>query len=73
MTDFTHLDAINHRLSNERIRLAAAKNSKEIELRKVYVAGIEKELSAEYKFLGIEPQTLDEIMEDDLFNELFGE
>lgn len=42
-----HLDALELRLSNERVRLAAAKRSSEIELRTVWVAQIEKEIAAE--------------------------
>ena len=53
MTDLTHLDALNLRLSHERGYLAAAKTSGEIEMRKVWIAGIEKEISHEMDFLGI--------------------
>ena len=46
-----HLDALRLRLSNERGRLAAAKTANEIELRKVWIAGIEKEIVQEEAFL----------------------
>lgn len=63
-----HLDAILTRLSNERSRLAAATDPKEIEMRKVWVAGVEQELDSEYKFLGLKRPTLSEVfaeMDDD--------
>ena len=53
MIDLSHLHALEYRLSNERVRLAEAKTKKEIEMRKVWVAGIEKEIENEKKFLGI--------------------
>jgi hypothetical protein len=60
-----HLAALNLRLSNERVRLAAAKTQKERELRSVWVAGIEKEISHEIEFLGQqEPET--ELTDDEL-------
>lgn len=46
----THLDALNLRLSNERIRLANAKTGGEIELRKVWIAQLEKEIAGEVQF-----------------------
>jgi len=58
-----HLDALNFRLSNERVRLANAKTVAERELRAVWVAGIEKEIAAELKFIGA--PTLDEILMSD--------
>lgn len=70
----SHLNAIISRLSNERYRLSQATNSKEIEMRKVWVAGIEQELESEYKFLGIKPQTMAdvfaEISDDELLLEM---
>lgn len=51
----THLDALELRLSNERLRLSAATSTQEKEMRTVWVAQIEKEIAAEYKFLGIAP------------------
>lgn len=72
MTDFTHLDAIQLRLSHERGYLANAKSEREREMRRVWVAGIEKELEAEYRFLGIEPVALADISDDDLLAELMG-
>jgi hypothetical protein len=62
-----HLDALRLRLSHERVRLAHATMPREIELRAVFVAGIEKEIAAEFKFLGIadEVLTLEEILMTD--------
>ena len=70
MTDFSHLNALQHRLFNEQERLASAKSDQERELRQVWVRQIEKEIEAEYKFLGIEPVKLDDISLDDLFAEI---
>ena len=72
MTDTSHLDALQVRLSHERGYLAKAKKPGEIELRKVWIAGIEKEIAAEYRFLGIKPLSLDEILmsDDELLAEL---
>lgn len=70
MTDFSHLDAIQLRLSHEREYLANAKTEREREMRRVWIAGIERELAAEYRFLGLQPPTMDEIMDDELLAEL---
>lgn len=59
----THLAALNLRLSNERAYLAAATSESEIELRKVWIAQIEKEIGAEAAFAN-------EISDDDLLSEL---
>jgi len=65
----SHLDALNLRLSNERVRLSQAKTQNEIELRTVWVKGIEKEIKSEIEFLkskGIEVFTsIDDIPDDD--------
>lgn len=60
-----HLNALNLRLSNERIYLQNAKNNKEKELRKVWIAQIEKEIASEQKF-----NKDAEISDDDLLSEL---
>lgn len=72
-----HLNALELRLSHERGYLAQAKRPQEIEIRKVWIAQIEKEIAGEKKFLaehyGIEfPATLDEILmsDDELLAEL---
>jgi len=46
-----HLSALQLSLSNERIRLSQATNKGEIEMRKVWVKQLEKEIEGEYKFL----------------------
>lgn len=69
----THLDCLLLRLSHERARLTAAKSAGDRELRACWVSGIEKEIAAEYVFLGIaQPLTLDEILmsDDELLREL---
>ena len=65
MIDYSHLDAIAARLSREKARLASAKNAKERAFRAAQVSQAEKELAAEYKFLGIAPVTIDDLMNDD--------
>ena len=54
-----HLDALQLRLSNERGYLAAAKTENERELRRVWIAQIEKEIAGEAKFTA-EPEMTDE-------------
>lgn len=70
----SHLDALYLRLSNERARLANASKGREIELRKVWVAGIEKEIQSEIAFLEtkgiIFPKSIDDIDDDELLREL---
>lgn len=65
----THLDALELNLSNERARLAAATSPKEIALRRVWVAQLEKEVASELAFLGKSAPTLD-MSDDELFREL---
>lgn len=73
MKDFSHLDALQARLEREKARLNAAKNDHERAFREREIASCEKEIAAEYEFLGIEPLSLDEIMSDDeLLAELQG-
>ena len=52
MTDLTHLDALQLRLSNERARLATA-SGKDRDLRAVWIAQMEREIDAEYVHLGL--------------------
>lgn len=74
-----HYEALMNRLSNEKSRLAACANPKEIELRKVWVAGIEKEIANEVEFLkdkGIEVYaSIDDLFmsDDELMNELLSD
>lgn len=74
-----HYEALMFRLSNEKARLEACTKPKEIELRKVWVMGIEKEIASEVEFLkskGIEVYaSIDDLLlsDDDLMNELFGD
>lgn len=66
-----HLDVLELSLSNERMRLSAAKSEKEKRIREVFVKQIESEISAERKFLGLKDvknhTTPDD---DDLLSEL---
>lgn len=61
----SHLDALQVRLSNERIRLAKATGT-ELLLREVYVRQIENEISRERYFDGIE----NDISDEELLKEL---
>jgi hypothetical protein len=74
MTDFSHLNAIESRISREKARLAAALTENERDFRTREIKAAEKELAAEYKFLGISPLSLDEIImsDDKLLAELKG-
>lgn len=79
MYDTTHYAALMTRLSNEKARLAACTKPKEIELRKVWVMGIEKEIANEVEFLkskGIEVYaSIDDLFmsDDELMNELLSD
>ena len=68
--DTAHLNALRLRLSHERGYLAAAKNEKERELRRVWIAQIEKEIADEQRFLGITSTTTVEMSDDELMKEL---
>lgn len=75
MTDFSHLDAIQHRLREAKARRdAQEEGSKGHEFFAHQVRMIEREEIGEYKFLGIDPATipasLDDISDDDLLREL---
>jgi hypothetical protein len=67
--DTTHLNALHLRLSHERGYLAAAKTENEREMRRVWIAQIEKEIAGEQRFLGIESTTV-EMTDDELIKEL---
>ncbi len=72
MTDFSHLDAIQERLFRARQRLAQS-TERDRAWYEHEVRMIEREEVAEYAFLGIEPMTLDDILnDDDLLRELGG-
>jgi len=79
MKDLSHLDALLARLTRENGRLQdaqailpSARTAKEIAFRKHEIMMCEREIDAEYRFLGIEPVTIDDIMSDDeLLGELF--
>ena len=57
----THLDALEFRLSNERINLAEAKTDQERRLRAVWIRQIEKEIAAERKYDDAEQLSIDEL------------
>lgn len=72
MTDFSHLDALSDRLAREQDRLAKATTENERAFREREIAACKREIDGEYRFLGIEPLTLDEILmsDDELLREL---
>jgi len=73
MTDLSHLDALRARLAREQERLAAAQYEMERAFRRREIAACEKEIAAEYKFLGVEPLTLDDILSDDDLLKVLGQ
>lgn len=62
----THLNALELRLSNERGYLASAKTESERELRRVWIAQIEKEIAGERAFVAKQ----DDMSDDELLAEL---
>lgn len=62
----THLNALELRLSNERGYLAKAKTDGERELRRVWIAQIEKEIAGEQAFIAKH----DDMSDDELLAEL---
>ena len=70
--NFLHLDALHARLGHERARWCMAKTAAERELRRVTVAGIEREIESELEFLGFEKLTPAELAmsNDELLAEL---
>ena len=68
MTDFSHLDAIELRLSHERARVMQETNAKAREWREHNVRMIERERASEIAFLeksGYRFPSLEEILSDD--------
>lgn len=63
--DLSHLDAIQSRIRREKARLAVATTENEAAFREREIHAAEKELANEYKFLGIEPLSLDSILMSD--------
>lgn len=57
MADFSHLNALEFRLHNERQRLSQSKTSAERAARTAIVAGIEREIVWERDFLGMNGYT----------------
>jgi len=71
--DLSHLEAIQARIGREKARLAAATSENDRAYRQREIVAAEKELAAEYKFLGIAPLTAEEIAmsDDEILAELF--
>lgn len=72
MTNTTHLDVLNLRLSHERTRLAAARSENERQLRAAWVAQTEREIADELAFVGKDDylQAVADISDDELLAEL---
>ncbi len=68
--DVSHLIALQDGMAHERERLVNAKSEQERAARYVWVAGYEREIAAEKKFLGLEDTTFDAISDDELLAEL---
>jgi len=66
----THLEAIELRLSHERMRLAAAATPAERTFRQVWVEQMEKEIAAERAFLGLPVDPTADMSDDELLREL---
>ena len=73
MTDLTHLNALETRLSNERNYLALEKNATGQEIRRVWIRQIEKEIADEKAFLGIADAPECHLSDDELLAELLGD
>lgn len=69
-SDTTHLDALELRLSHERVRLQNAKTEKERVYRTHTVAMAEKEIAGELLFLGKHAVELPEMTIDEILAEL---
>ena len=67
---FSHLNALEFRLSNERQRLSRAKKAQEISLRSIWCKQIEKEIAEEYKRQGIVPASVTAMTDDELLSAL---
>lgn len=71
MDHFSHLNAIQDRIFREEQRLRAATTDRERSFREHEIMMAKREETAEYKFLGIEPQPVDESMSiEDILAEL---
>lgn len=69
--DLSHLDALTSRLGREKARLAEATTDDERAFRTREITACEKEIAAEYKFLGIEDVAVaTDLTDDELFQEL---
>lgn len=66
-----HLASLQLRLSNERARLAAATREGEIDMRRVWVAQIEKEIEQERAYVMPEARNI-EMSDDELLEQLRG-
>ena len=70
MTDFSHLHALELRLSNEKIRLVNAKSPSEVNHRQVFVDQIAREIVGERKFLNLPVVDAPILSDDDLLDAL---
>ena len=73
MTDLSHLNALQLRLSHERDRMNSETRPRAITYRNVQISQIEKEIAGELKFLGIEEAPESAMSDDELLAALTGE
>ncbi len=66
----SHLDALNLRLSHERVHLSNAKTDNERQMRRVWIAQIEKEIESEKKFLNMSERNDTHMSDEDLLRAL---
>lgn len=66
---FSHLNALELRLSNTTRRAASCKPNQST-FWAIEIAQIKKEIVGEYKFLGIEPAAVPNMSDDELLKEL---
>jgi len=71
MRNTSHLVALHESLNREQHRLTVARNQKEREFRQHCIMMKQREIDAEYKFLGMPPKDeIEKISADDLLAEL---
>lgn len=70
--DLSHLHALELKLSHERDYLSREKTEGGRELRRVWIAQIEREISGERALLGLPTDDVMAIDDDALLNELMG-
>lgn len=60
----THINELQTKLSNERMRLAGSKSASEVTLRKIWIEQLEKEIAGEKAFVAELEKSDDELLEE---------